>query len=135
MICGKTAEQEKRETGKRLHVHHIDENKHLDLGHLFHTELNRQGYDTEALRCMVEHAFTDRGVQAIYADNAAEWAVQLAPLRKLGMTVLEPPASERGKKSSFRNNPDGTPIEFVGCRMQITREEWLRRRKSRESHD
>jgi hypothetical protein len=44
------------------------------------------------------------------------------------MRLKEPPPELRGKKSSFRKNPDGTPIEFVGCRMEITREEWARRR-------
>ena len=102
----------------------IDDQKRLDLGHLFHTKFNSQDYDTEALRCMMDYAFTHLGVQSIHGDNAEEWTVQLAPLKKLGMTLLEPPAESRGKKSSFRKNPDGTPIEFVGCRMQITREEW-----------
>jgi RimJ/RimL family protein N-acetyltransferase len=104
----------------------IDDDKRLDLGHLFHREFNSQDYDTEALRCMIDHAFTHLGVRAVYADNAEEWTAQLAPLKKLGMTVLEPPPEVRGEKSSFRKHPDGTPIEFVGCRMQITREEWQR---------
>ena len=106
----------------------IDDDKRLDLGHLFHRKFSSQDYDTEALRRMMDHAFTHLGVRSIHGDNAEEWTAQLAPLKKLGMTVVEPQAELRGKKSSFRKNPDGTPIEFVGCRMQITREEWLRRR-------
>ena len=111
----------------------IDENKHLDLGHLFHTKFNSQDYDTEALRCMMDHAFTHLGVQSIHGDNAEEWTAQLAPLKELGMRLKEPPPELRGKKSSFRKNPDGTPIEFVGCRMEITREEWARRRPQGEA--
>jgi len=122
--------------GKRLigfiSFNGIDDDGRLDLGHLFHRKLNSQDYDTEALWCMMDHAFTHLGVQAICADNAAEWAAQLAPLRKLGMTVVEPRAELRGKKSSFRENPDGTPIEFVSCRMEITREQWLRRARTSE---
>lgn len=118
--------------GKRLigliSFNGIDDDKRLDLGHLFHTKFNSQDYDTEALRRMMDHAFTRLGVQAIYGDNAEEWTAQLTPLKKLGMTLVEPPAERRGKKSSFRKRPDGTPIEFVGCRLQITREEWRRRR-------
>lgn len=107
----------------------IDAEKHLDLGHLFHREFTTQDYDTEALRRIMDHAFTDLGVQEVHGDNAAEWTAQLAPLKKLGMTLLEPPPEQRGRKSFFRKRPDGTPIEFVGCRMQITREEWMRRKR------
>jgi hypothetical protein len=27
-------------------------------------------------------------------------------------------------KGSIRKNPDGTPFEFAGCKMEITKEEW-----------
>ena len=104
----------------------IDGDKRLDLGHVFHSEFYSQDYDTEALRRMMDHAFTYLDIRSIYANNAEAWTVQLAPLKKLGMKLKEPPGGRR-RKSSFSKNPDGTPIEFVGCRMEITKEEWLRR--------
>ena len=99
-----------------------DDPKPRELGHVFHTQFYSQDYDTEALGRLMDHAFTHLGTRSIHANNAAEWTVQLAPLKKLGMRI-----DVRGK-SSFHKNPDGTPIEFTGSRAEITREEWMRRK-------
>lgn len=48
--------------------------------------------------------------------------MQLAPLEKLGMKVVY-----QGK-GSIRKNPDGTPFEFAGCKMEITKEKWKKLR-------
>ena len=99
----------------------IEKDKQLDFGHVFNTKLNRDDYDTEAIARMMDHAFTHLDIESIDCKNAEEWTVQVAPLKKLGLTVIG-----RGK-GSFHKNPDGTPIEFTGLRMGITKEEWLRR--------
>ena len=58
----------------------------------------------------------------IIARNAEAWAVQLAPLRKIGMTVVE-----RSDGTNFlQRDAEGEPIRFVACTMAITAEEWLR---------
>ena len=84
----------------------IDDDKRLDLGHVFHSEFYGKDYDTEALRCMIEYAFTHLDIRSIYANNAEEWTVQLAPLKELGMKTIR-----RGT-------------------MEITKEEWLYGRKN-----
>jgi len=83
----------------------IDDDKRLDFGHVFHSEFYGKDYDTEALRCMMDHAFTHLDIRSIYANNAEEWTVQLVPLKKLGMKSIR-----RGT-------------------MEITREECLHGRK------
>ena len=99
----------------------INEDKQLDFGHVFNRKLNRDDYDAEAIGRMMDHAFTHLDIESIDCKNAEEWTVQVAPLKKLGLTVIG-----RGK-GSFHKNPDGTPIEFTGLRMGITKEEWQRR--------
>jgi len=112
----------------------VDENGCLGLGHVFHTDFVSADHDTEAIRCIMDHAFTDLDVQGVYCDNAEEWASQLAPLKKLGMK-LKPRPKGPVKKISFQKDENGNPIEFVGCRMEITKEEWLRRARKGEPKD
>ena len=103
----------------------IDENGCRELGHVFHTDFVGDDHDTEALRCIMGHAFTNPNVQRIACNNAEEWTVQLAPLKKLGLEI-EPRPEGPPKKISFQKDEAGNPIEFVGCTMEISREEWLR---------
>jgi len=118
-----------------LALNDIDEHGALDLGHIFHTDFVSGDHDTEALRCIMDYAFTSLDIQSIYCNNAEEWAVQLAPLKKLGLK-LKPRPEGAAQKSSFQKDEDGKPIEFVGCRMVITKEEWLRRvRKGEQEND
>jgi RimJ/RimL family protein N-acetyltransferase len=103
----------------------------LELGHVFHTGFTGGDHDTEALGCMVDHAFADLGAERITCRNAEEWTVQLAPLRKLGMKV-----ESQGDGTDFlQRTPDGEPMEFVACTMATTREEWLQGRPSRPSSE
>ena len=104
----------------------VDENQQLDLGHLFHSEFYCDDYDTEALGRLIDHAFTHQDIQSIHGDNAEDWAVQLASLKKLGFR-LKPPPPGPVRKASFHKDEHGNPIEFVGCRMEIAKEDWLRR--------
>lgn len=99
----------------------------MEIGHVFHTDFVGGGLDTEALGCMMDHAFVDLGAQRVIARNAEAWTVQLAPLHKLGMTVVE-----RSDGTSFlQRDAKGGPITFVACTMAITSDEWLRRRGAR----
>lgn len=98
----------------------------VEIGHVFHTDFVGDDHDTEALRCIMDYAFTELGAQRIVCNNAEEWTVQLAPLRKLGLKMKERPEGPP-KKIAFQKDEHGNPIEFVGCTMEITKEEWLRR--------
>ena len=113
-----------------LSFNDIEGDGRLDLGHVFHRDFARDDLDTEALRCVIDHAFAVLDVQCIACRNAEDWAVQLAPLRKLGMKLRDRP--EGARKSSLQKDEDGNPIEFWGCEMEITRGEWLRRGRAHE---
>ncbi len=102
----------------------IDENRTLDIGHVFHTDyMSQVDITTEALRRMVQYAFDDLEIDSITTHNAADWKGQIEPLRRLGMRktgeVMGPSPA----------NTDGTPTEIKVCTFGITREEWDKRRK------
>jgi RimJ/RimL family protein N-acetyltransferase len=99
----------------------IDEEGRMDLGHMFHTAYRGRGYDTEALRHAVDVAFANPKVRSVIGHNAVDWKGQLTPLIELGFREIG-----RGK-GSFAKDDQGKPIEFVGCTMELKREEWLRR--------
>jgi len=96
----------------------VDASGAADLGHMFHTAFRNQGYDTEAIRCMVDLAFADPQVTLVKAGNAVDWPGQLAPLEELGFkeTARRP--------ASFAKDAEGKPVEFTACRMEMTREDW-----------
>jgi RimJ/RimL family protein N-acetyltransferase len=99
----------------------VEDDGRLDFGHLFLREFARDDLDTEAIACAMDHAFAVLDVDCIVCRNAVEWTAQLAPLNTLGLRV------EGEGKASFHQDEDGNPIEFMGCEMEITRDEWLRR--------
>lgn len=97
----------------------IDENRTLDIGHVFHTDyMSQLDITTEALRRMVQYAFDELEIDSITTHNAADWKGQIEPLRRLGMRktgeVMGPSPA----------NTDGTPTEIKVCTFGITREEW-----------
>lgn len=98
----------------------IDENGMADLGHVFHTAYIGQGYNAEAISLMVQYAFDKLSAKGVYAYNPLDWEPQIAPLRKIGMEVT------KKFKASFIKDEQGNPIEFNGCRMEITKEMWER---------
>ena len=77
------------------------------------------GYDTEAIRCILDVAFADPTVKSVIGQNAVAWAGQLTPLRELGFREVG-----RGK-GCFARDDQGEDIEFIGCRMELTKAEWL----------
>jgi AraC-like DNA-binding protein/RimJ/RimL family protein N-acetyltransferase len=96
----------------------IDENRTLDLGHLFHTEYMSEELMTEALRRMVQYAFDELEIDRITSHNAADWKGQIEPLRRLGM-------KKTGEITDrFSPGPDVPSIEFNIYILGITREEW-----------
>ena len=99
----------------------IDDEGRMDLGHMFHTAYRGQGYDTEALRHAVGVAFADPNVKSIIAHNAVDWDGQLTPLVELGFREIA-----RGP-GSFAKDAQGKPIAFVGCTMELRREDWSAR--------
>jgi AraC-like DNA-binding protein/RimJ/RimL family protein N-acetyltransferase len=99
----------------------IDENRTLDIGHVFHTDyMLEQDIMTEALRRMVQYAFDELEIDRITTHNAPDWKGQVEPLYRLGM-----------KKTSEGMGPspvttDGTPVDIKVVTLGITREEWVK---------
>ena len=102
----------------------IDENRTLDIGHVFHTDyMLEQDVMTEALRRMVQYAFDELEIDRITTHNAADWKGQIEPLYRIGM-----------KKTGEWTGPspadeDKSPITIKVLDLGITREEWDKSRK------
>ena len=116
--------KENRELIGLIAFNGIDENRTLDIGHVFHTDyMLEQDIMTEALRRMVQYAFDELEIDRITTHNAADWKGQIEPLYRLGM-----------KKTGEGMGPspadtDGTPIEIKVYTLGITREEWGKKNK------
>ena len=91
----------------------------LDLGHVWHTAYQDNSHDTEALSLMTQYAFENLGVNSVIAGNPLDCEEQIAPLRSIGMEIVE-----IIEKVSLVNDENGNPIEFTVCIMRITREQW-----------
>ncbi len=91
----------------------------MDLGHVWHTAYQDNSFDTEALSLMTQYAFEKLGANGMTAGNPLECEEQIAPLKAIGMEIVE-----IREKASFINDKNGNPIEFTGCKMLITREKW-----------
>ncbi len=96
----------------------LDENKMVDLGHVWHTKYWNARLDTEAISLMVQYAFEKLDAAGVYAGNPLECEAQIAPLREIGMEITET------GQASFTNDEQGNPIYFTGCKMVITRDMW-----------
>jgi RimJ/RimL family protein N-acetyltransferase len=96
----------------------VDDNGILDLGHVWHTAYQDNSLDTEALSLMTQYAFEKLGVNGVTAGNPLECEEQIAPLKALGMEITDT------FTGSLVNDDKGNPIEFTGCVMLITREQW-----------
>ena len=82
-----------REGGKivgLLGINGMDDEKQLDLGHVFPSTYQDNDHDKEALRTLIQHCFDMRGALSIVTRNAADHAQQLAPLLSLGFTNRNP---------------------------------------------
>ena len=90
----------------------------FNLGYIFDFRYHGQGYATEACRAALEYAFTDLHAQRIITGTAAANQASCRLLARLGFQKI----AER--TGSFRNAPDGTPIEFLGYTFALTREQW-----------
>jgi ribosomal-protein-alanine N-acetyltransferase len=102
----------------------IDENRTLDLGHVFQTNyMLEQHIITEAIRRMVQYAFDELEIDRITTHNAADWEVQIEPLYRIGMKKTGEWTGP--SPASARKSP--TTIKIID--FGITREEWDKVRK------
>ena len=103
-----------------VNFNYMDNEQSLDIGHITNSEYLNCGYDYEALKALYNYAFLELGAEQIIAFWALHDSDKLAPLLKLGMKITE---TSMGDK--FRPESDGTTEQFEGCKLVVTREEWI----------
>jgi len=104
-----------------ISYNHITDNGVLDLGHVWHTAYQDDDLGAEALALMSQYAFETKDIQGVCARNPLDCAEQIAPLKSLGMEILET------GEASFVNDAQGNPIKFTWCWMKVTRGQWAAR--------
>lgn len=67
----------------------VTDGGHLDMGHGFLPARIGNQENAEAIRRMVDYAFSLPGIVAVEARNPEEWAEQVAPLISLGFEPFE----------------------------------------------
>lgn len=95
----------------------VDDEGILDLGHVWHSAYQDNSHDTEALSLMTQYAFEKLGANGVTAANPLDCKEQIAPLKTIGMEIVETSANR-----SFVNDENGNPIAFTGVKMLITKE-------------
>ena len=103
-----------------INFNFMDDEQTLDIRHVINSDYLNYGYAYEALKALYNYGFLELGVERIQACWALRDEEKLAPLYKLGMMVTE---TSTGNK--FRPNRNGIVEQFEGCKLIVTREEWI----------
>jgi len=92
----------------------------FNIGYVFDSDYHGQGYATEACRAVLEHAFQSLHAQQVITGTAAANLPSCRLLERLG---FQKTAESMG---TFRNAPDGTPIEFLGYTYALSNDQWTK---------
>lgn len=103
-----------------INFNFMDDERTLDIGHIINSEYLGNDYDYEALKALYNYGFIQLGADRIQAGWALNDNDKLQPLLKLGMKVTETRMSDK-----FRPDLNGKISQFEGCKLIITKEEWL----------
>jgi ribosomal-protein-alanine N-acetyltransferase len=103
-----------------INFNFMDDERTLDIGHVINSEYLSNDYEYEALKALYNYGFIQLGAERIQANWALNDKDKLAPLFKLGMKV-----TETGMANKFKPDMDGKISQFEGCKLIITKEEWL----------
>lgn len=103
-----------------INFNFMDDEQTLDIGHIIHTDYFGHDYDYEALKALYNYGFLQLGAEKIQAGWALQDKDKLTPLLTLGMKI-----TEIGPADKFRPDPDGKISQFEGCKLIVTKEEWL----------
>jgi RimJ/RimL family protein N-acetyltransferase len=90
--------------------------REYNLGYIFNSDYHGKGYATEACRAALDHAFGTLQADSVITGTAAVNRASCQLLERLGFKKT---AESRG---SFRKDPDGKPIEFLGYTYSLSRE-------------
>lgn len=103
-----------------INFNFMDDEQTLDIGHIINTDYIGHYYDYEALKALYNYGFLQLGAERIQAGWALHDKDKLTPLLKLGMKI-----TETGMADKFRPDSDGKISQFEGCKLIVTKEEWL----------
>ena len=92
-----------------------------NLGFIFYSRVQGQGYASEAGVAVLRRAFTEWGAQKVISGTALANRSAVRLLERLGFQRV----SE--SRSAFQKGPDGAPIVFTGLSFALTRDEWASR--------
>jgi ribosomal-protein-alanine N-acetyltransferase len=90
--------------------------REYNLGYIFNFDYHGKGYATEACRAALEHAFGPLQADGVITGTAAANTASCRLLERLGFTKT---AQNTG---SFRNDPDGKPVEFLGYTYYLSKQ-------------
>ncbi len=95
-----------------------EQRKTFRLGYRFNFNYHGQGYATEGCQAILTYAFEQLDAACITSGTAAANHPSRTLLKRLGFEIT-------GESTvSFREMPDGTPIEFRGLSFELTKDEW-----------
>lgn len=103
-----------------INFNFMDDEQTLDIGHIMNSNYIDNAYDYEALKALYNYGFIQMGAERIQACWGLDDKAKLAPLLKLGMKVTETRMADK-----FRPDADGRISRFAGCKLILTKEEWL----------
>lgn len=94
------------------------EQRTFNLGYVFHFDVHGKGYASEACRALLAHAFAHYQADRVVTGTAALNRAPCRLLERLGFQKM-------GESiTSFRNAPDGKPIQFLGYLFELSRNTW-----------
>jgi [ribosomal protein S5]-alanine N-acetyltransferase len=102
----------------RLNPEAGDGQRIFSTGYVFSPNFVSKGYATEAGRALLSRAFGQLQADRVVAGTAAVNHASCLLLERLGFRKV-------GEEiASFRTAEDGKPVEFLGNRYSIMRDEW-----------
>lgn len=95
----------------------VDEVVH-GFGYNFNSDYQGKGYASEACKEILVYLFEELRIDKCTAGTAAVNVRSRKLLEKLGFKQVEQ------KKTHFREDKDGNPIEFISTIFELTKEQW-----------
>jgi len=106
----------------RLNPEEGEGQRDFNIGYVFNFDFHGLGYATEACRAVLSRAFGQLQADRVVTGTAALNQTSCRLLERLGFQKI-------GEEiASFKTAEDGKPIEFLGYRYAISRDEWEERK-------
>ena len=90
----------------------------FNIGYVFNSDFHGLGYAAEACRAVLNRAFGQLHADGVVTGTAALNETSCRLLERLGFQKIGE------ETASFKKAEDGKPVEFLGYRYAISRDEW-----------